>query len=232
MRFLRDSEERHRFLAECGAALAASLEHEATLQTLAQLVIPTLADYCLIYLVRENGRIQQVAVAHPEPAKEDLLASWGAYTTPPANPSSLFGLAMPVRRTEADRRSDAGTRPRYSARTSCWSASTIRSSRARGWWCARGPGSDAGVISLATSDSSRRYGERDLALAQELAHRAALAIDNAGLFSAVQEADRRKDDSWRCWPTSCATRWRRFATRPTSCKCSAHNRRTSSGPAR
>ena len=60
---------RERFLAEAGQALASSLEYEDTLQRVAQLAVPQLADWCAIELPDERGRLQQVALAHVDPAR-------------------------------------------------------------------------------------------------------------------------------------------------------------------
>ena len=58
---------RERFLAEAGQALASSLDYEETLQRVAQLAVPRLADWCAIELPDERGRLQQVALAHVDP---------------------------------------------------------------------------------------------------------------------------------------------------------------------
>jgi signal transduction histidine kinase/ActR/RegA family two-component response regulator len=51
-----------------------------------------------------------------------------------------------------------------------------------------------GVITFMSAESGRRYGDAEVELAQDLAHRIALAIDNARLYRQLQEADRRKDE--------------------------------------
>src|SRR5258708_13565334 len=57
------------FLAEASAALAASLDYEATLKTVATLAVPQLADWCGVTIVTESGEIQRLAIAHADPAR-------------------------------------------------------------------------------------------------------------------------------------------------------------------
>ena len=67
------SEESQRFLNEAGAAmLPESLDHDATLAAVAHLVVPRLADWCIIDLVEAGGLIRQAAAAHVDPKKEEL----------------------------------------------------------------------------------------------------------------------------------------------------------------
>ena len=62
-----------RFLAEASALLSVSLDYEATLQQVARLVVPRLADWCTVDLVDDDGLIQRVAAAHAAPEKEPLI---------------------------------------------------------------------------------------------------------------------------------------------------------------
>ena len=73
---------RQRFLAEAGQALASSLDYEETLQRVAQLAVPRLADWCAIELPDERGQLQQVALAHVDPARVARPASCASATRP------------------------------------------------------------------------------------------------------------------------------------------------------
>src|SRR4029453_4509475 len=57
------------FLAEAGTVLSASLDYEATLTAVANLAVPSIADWCAVDIVGERGALQRVAVAHVDPAK-------------------------------------------------------------------------------------------------------------------------------------------------------------------
>src|SRR4030095_5107905 len=65
--------ERSAFLADASNVLAASLEDEEIFATLAHLIVPRLADYCLVDMVRDDGSVCQVAVAHRDKNKEGKL---------------------------------------------------------------------------------------------------------------------------------------------------------------
>ena len=73
-------------------------------------------------------------------------------------------------------------------------------------------GKTAGVLGFAVGPSGRRYTLADLAFAEDLARRAAVALDNARLYQEAKEADRLKDEFLAMLRTSCATRWRRSGT--------------------
>ncbi|MBI2897289.1 MAG: GAF domain-containing protein [Deltaproteobacteria bacterium] len=184
-------ERRYRFLADATALLDASLDHRQTLPRLARLVVPSLADFCMIDLLAHDGSIARVATAHVDPTRGELLAAsagGGASEGPPAvrrvlrsgdplllpelGPDEIQSLA----RTEGDLAVLGALGP-----TSTMVVPLMARSRA------------VGAMTLAATESRRRYGPEDLALAQDLARRAALAIDNARLYEAELEARKRSE---------------------------------------
>jgi hypothetical protein len=64
--------QRAAFLAEVGAVLAGSLDHAATLNTVANMVVPAIADWCAVDMVTDERTLDRLAVAHVDPAKLDL----------------------------------------------------------------------------------------------------------------------------------------------------------------
>src|SRR5438067_9090904 len=66
-------EEKQRFLAEASRVLAASLDYQTTLERVARLALPALADICVVDLFQENGLLRDVVAAHVDPTKEELL---------------------------------------------------------------------------------------------------------------------------------------------------------------
>src|SRR5690606_12240580 len=90
-----------RFLAEASRALSASLDHEVTLASLAELAVPDIADYCIIHVQGEDGVIRQVAGAHANPEKEPLLRELARLlTTAPDDPAGV--VARVLRRREPE----------------------------------------------------------------------------------------------------------------------------------
>src|ERR671916_73775 len=65
--------QRLALLAAAGPTLSTSLDYEETLEGITRLVVPELADWCLLDIVEEDGRVNQLAAAHADPEKEDLL---------------------------------------------------------------------------------------------------------------------------------------------------------------
>ena len=206
--FLRDVSAQHRaetrlaFLAEASRVLATSLEVGATLQALAQLVVPGLADYCHVDIVGpETGRIERVATAHVDPAQQAALVEMsGRYP-----PSAVEGYATVRAIRSGESRLLADVPPDYLEQVAR-DEGHLRLARAlapRSFvvapLTARGRVIGA-MILVATPDSQRRFGPEDLVMAEELARRAAVAVDNARLYqeserarAAAEAANRAKD---------------------------------------
>jgi PAS domain S-box-containing protein len=190
---LRANETRFRFLAEGGEALAASLDYEATLRTVARLAVPALADFAVVHLAVDDDA-KLVAVAHTDATRQIELEEIGQGYSPAANRRSLI---MQVLRTGAavlvPDVTDDYLRMVVPIGTI---AKGFHSLGIRSWIVVplRARDRTLGVVSLFTAESGRRFEAADLALAEELAGRAALALDNARLYREAREADRRKDE--------------------------------------
>ena len=92
------SSHRLAFLARASARLASSLEYEATLQTVAQLAVPDVADWCFVELVADDGSIRSVAVAHRDPEKVALARE--VLRRYPIDPAAAYGTARVLRAGE------------------------------------------------------------------------------------------------------------------------------------
>ena len=125
----KKSEQRQRFLAEAGQVLASSLDYQQTLQRVAQLTVPWLADWCAVDMPGEQGGLEQVALAHVDPAKiamaEDLRRRFPPDPNAPNGvPGVLRGGPPELLRRDPRRAARAGDqRPgaarRRSARSAC-----------------------------------------------------------------------------------------------------------------
>jgi PAS domain S-box-containing protein len=181
-----------KFLAEASAELASLSDYQTTLEKLAHLAVPHFADWCAVDMLTDGGSLQRVAVAHADPAKEQLARDihrrfpdrvvaggpWNVLRT---------GRAEWVEEITDEAMQRAIADPEY-----------LAALRALGLRSYLGVplavrGKILGVIIFVTAESNRRYTAEDQSLAQDLARRAAVAIENANLVRALQESDRAKD---------------------------------------
>jgi signal transduction histidine kinase len=181
-------DQAHHFLAEASVILGGSLDEPAILGVLAQLVIPVLADGCMIDRVDDQGTILLAAVTHVNPDQAALmreirrrypLTEQGAHpvqrvlatqwplVTPPLDEATRASLARDAAHLVLLRRLELGS-------------TIITPLVARGHIL--------GTLSLVRNPSAPAYGVADLALVEDLARRAALAIDNARLYAAERQA--------------------------------------------
>lgn len=190
---LKRLEEEQRFLAQAGTILAQTLDYEATLSAVARLAVPFLADWCLVDVL-DAGGLRRVALAHPNPEQEALGRRMEEHIR--LDPDTAHGLPWVLRTgkpelhpvvTDEDLRQIArdGRHLRLLRAVGMTSYMAVP---------LRAGGRVLGAISFISTDPGRRYGERDLALAQMLADRAGLAVDNARLYREATEAVRVRDE--------------------------------------
>lgn len=180
--------KRKEFVAEAGVVLASSLEYQTTMERLARMVLPELADACAVH-VFEGDRLEMVTVAHVDPAHEKLLRSLGMQDD---------SLARSMRLHEVAR----GREPLLveSVTPDVWHA-IAKDDRQRVQLQRLGlssglavplvaSGQSLGVLSLAMSVSGRRYTADDVSMARELGDRAAVAVHNARTHRALRDVAR------------------------------------------
>lgn len=177
------------FLAEASAVLGASLDYEATLVRLAELAVPRLADWCVVHLADPSGTLRAVTTAHVDPARADQLVE--LQELHPADFDDTVGMGAVLgtgttlyvpEMTEAVIAERAHS-PEHLALMRAVAIQSVvvvpliaRSRR-------------LGVLSLAT-ERGRTTTLDDVALAEELGRRAAMAVDNARLFHDMELAQR------------------------------------------
>ena len=177
-------ERRLGFIAEASSILASSVDYLLTLRDLSRIAVPTLGDWCAIHVAKEQGAMQFVSGAHRDPAKDLLVRALCEYGS--AGPP--FGAAQEPDMGEVTDellRSRAEDEEQLKLFRALSPTAFIRVPMP-----ARG--GSAGTITLALgSESGRHYGADDLAFAEELASRAALAVDNGRLYQTANEANQR-----------------------------------------
>lgn len=181
------AEESLRFLAEASAVLSASLDYEKTLENLARVAVPFLADLCIVDIV-ENGVVRRMGVAHADPRREEQVRKLH-YRYPPALNSShpamkVLGTGIAAVAREISNEELVG------ATRDAEHLQIIRDMGFKSYvivpLLVRGRA--LGTISLISTQPERHYGSADLALAEELARRAVLSIENGQLYRETQEA--------------------------------------------
>jgi PAS domain S-box-containing protein len=181
------SEDTQRFLAGSGGVIAASLELEETLERVAHLPVPTYAEACGVFLVDEAGAPRCVAMARAAPDAHRAAPAAGP-VPPPASG------AVPAPCPEVVARVIASGTPELCTGTEVDASGTPRVPLEGTWLCVplQVRGQPLGALTFATS--RRLYDAQDLGLAQELARRAALAIDNARLYREARQAIRLREE--------------------------------------
>lgn len=183
------SRARYAFLAEAGKLLSSSLDLEATLAKVADLAVRELADWCVVSMVDEGGEIRQVRVAHRDPRKiEHAIELIRRY---PPRRDARIGTAKVLRTGKAELHREI---PPDLLRVAAQDEEHFRLLLEAGMVSAMNvpilvDGKAIGAISFIAAESGRLFGETDLALAQALAERAALALTNARLFGDVKRAE-------------------------------------------
>jgi PAS domain S-box-containing protein len=188
----RRTELSWQFLAAASVALGSSLDYEVTLKQVADLAVPHIADWCGVDILGDDDRLDQLAVAHVDPAKRELAKEWRRRWPPPPDSLSyqVIRSGVPEMIPEiTDAMIDAGTpdpEQRRMARElglrSAMVVPLIVGQKA------------LGVVSFVTAESGRRYGREDLIVAMEIARRASLAIENARAYTEARIAVQTRDN--------------------------------------
>jgi PAS domain S-box-containing protein len=195
------SEEAARYLARASEVLSESLDYQRTLNDFAKLVVPELADWCSVEIVGDDGMLTQLAVAHADPEK----VKWARELSLryPPNPDAATGSPNVVRTGEPELYPEIPDELLAAGAVDEEHLRIIREVGIRSAMVVPLMAHDRtlGSLTLIAAESGRRYGHADLALALELARRAALAVDNARLHRAeldariaAERANRAKSD--------------------------------------
>jgi signal transduction histidine kinase len=183
----REARERLLFLSQASATLASSRDYGETLSRLATVVVPDIADWCVIDMVAEDGAIERVAVAHRDPGK--VRFGWAFTERYPVNPQAEQGVPHVIRSGEPQF-SPVITDAMLEA-SAQGDVERLRVIRELGL-------SSAIVVPIAAQQNvlgalsllragQRPFTEPDLDLALELARRAAVAVENARLRSEIEQ---------------------------------------------
>jgi PAS domain S-box-containing protein len=190
----RRAEEASRFLAEASDTLASSLDYQTTLSAVARLAVPQIADWCAVDVLGPDGLIQRLAVVHADPNKLELARElerrYSVHMGADSGVPNVMRTGVPelVSEITDDLLAETAEDPDHHEilRGLGLKSYIIVPLAARG--------RTLGALTLMTAESGRRYGMSDLAFAENLAGRVALAVDNARLYREAQELNRMKDE--------------------------------------
>jgi PAS domain S-box-containing protein len=190
----RLAEQRAAFLALASEVLASSLDREEILRCLPQLAVPTLGDWCAVDEVTPDGKVRRVSMAHLQPERIAQAAAFHAKY--PITLDDPGGIGKVLRTGTTDyslelsdeliEQALAGDPERRRATLELGIRSFISVpliSRGR----------TLAALTIVYADSERCYAEADIRLAEDLARRAAMALDNGLLYKEAQEAIRARD---------------------------------------
>jgi signal transduction histidine kinase len=180
------------FLTKASLLLAESIDYETTLSAIAHVVVPAVADLSAIDLIEENCTIRKFVAYHPEKYKQELLDRFLGMIPPERLPE---GMRAAIETARPQRRDLTPEFPRHGMPDAEYheilrkigAASTIFAPLIL-------RGQVVGVLRLSMAESGRGYTDEDIALAQDIARHASLAIERARLYRAAQTAIRARDN--------------------------------------
>lgn len=191
---LKHAEESTRFLADASAALAELTDYESTLQKVAALAVPFFADWCAVDMQQADGSIHRLAVTHADPARVGLAQE--LFRRYPPEPTDAHGFMKVLRTGQPEWMSVIPDSVLVESARDEDHLRIMRQLGLKSFICAplRSRTKVLGALTFVTAESGRIYDASDLAAAEDLAHRAVIAIENANLLAALKESDRRKDE--------------------------------------
>lgn len=188
------AEQAQRFLAQAGELLASSLEVDRTLQSVAELAVPMLGDWCIVFLREGDRPLRRLHAVHADPARAGVMQRlreipFSVASGHPVSEVLRGGESLLIAPISADQlRAMADTAEHHELLRSLQPNSAIAvplKARDR----------IIGAICFFTDvGHGRIHSREDLQLAEELARRAALALDSAQLFAEARNAVRARDD--------------------------------------
>jgi signal transduction histidine kinase len=188
------AERQTRFLEQTATALASSLDYQETLKTVAQLAVPHIADWCAVDIVDAAGELQQLALAHVDPARVAFAREFSARYPPDASaPSSAHAVVrtgqpylLPHLTDEMIEQGARSEQHRADILALGITSFMIVPLRTRG--------GIVGAMTFVSSESRRHFTAADVRFAETIADRAALAIENARAYEEARRANQLKDE--------------------------------------
>ncbi|MEH1948118.1 MAG: PAS domain S-box protein, partial [Nostoc sp.] len=183
----KQAEERLRYIAQISSLLSTSLDYEQTLEQIAKISVPQLADWCSVDILNEDGSIRRLPIAHADPSKAELARKLQEYVTDYKGASAITRV---LQTGQSELISEVSDSLLVAATQNQEHLELVRQLGMKSVMIVPliAKGRVLGTISFVTAESNRRYDRTDLTLATDISHRAALAVENAQLYRDIQQA--------------------------------------------
>jgi PAS domain S-box-containing protein len=181
------AELNQRFLVDAGLILGSASDYEQALAEVAEAAVPAVADWCVVDLVEPDGSLRQLAAAHLDPLKQRVALELRERY--PARPDNLHGPALVVRSGQPELMPEIADELLVAGAQDELHLELLRALGLRSYLTVplRARDRVIGAITFVLAESGRCYGDQDLALAEELARRAASVIERAELYAEVEK---------------------------------------------
>jgi PAS domain S-box-containing protein len=191
---LQRAERASAFLVEASTILGSSLDYQDTLKRIAHIAVPSVADWCAVDVVDESGTVKRLAVAHTDPTKIQQLHLLEARYPP--EPSSPYGVHEVVRTKAPVMMEFIPDELLVRRARDPEHLRLLRELGLSSYMCVPllSRGRVLGVMTFVAAESRHRYTQADLALAEQIASRSALAIENAYAYEEARRASTLKDE--------------------------------------
>jgi signal transduction histidine kinase len=179
--------ENFRFLVQATSVLSSSvLDYEEMLRQMARLAVPHFADWCTIHIRTDEGP-EQIVVAHVDPSKVSLATE--LQEKYPPDPDSTQGVAAVMRSGKAQMMSEIPRELLLASARNEHHKKILEELSLKSYMCVPllARSRVLGAITFVSAESGRIYTVSELAIVEDLAHIAAISIDNALLYKQAQD---------------------------------------------
>jgi len=183
----RRREDADRFLADATVIMAATLDETETIESLADLAVERLADWCVIDIVQRDGTAVHTAISHRDATRRELARRWREVV--PFDIARETGPARVIRTGRPELIPEISAETVQAAVSGHELGQEMMALGLRSMVCVPliSRGRAIGAVTMATAESGRRFDEHDLAVAVELGERAGVALENSRLYRAADE---------------------------------------------
>ncbi|MEH1916374.1 PAS domain S-box protein [Nostoc sp.] len=183
----KQAEERLHYITQISSLLSTSLDYEQTLEQIAKISVPQLADWCSVDILNEDGSIRRLPIAHTDPSKAELARKLQEYATYYKGASAITKV---LQTGQSELISEVSDSLLVASTQNQEHLELVRQLGMKSVMIVPliAKGRVLGTISFVTTQADRRYDRTDLTLATDITQRVALAVENAQLYRDIHQA--------------------------------------------